>query len=427
MKFNEIKSAEVIDTQTDVQAFLRSLAEEVNSSNNTDTKVVERSSGELSVAKSTGLSSRASAPEVEELKEMAEASGLPWQDDYAERVIPWWASDQRVDRHGDIVEQSWDFGTFDNNPVVLYGHNWDAPPIGNVIHKEVRMRRDSGYSGPSLRLMPLFATKEQYPAADTIFRLAKSRFLRSGSVGFLPGKVLQVKDDTERKELGLGKNGVIYRDNSLVEGTITSIPANTGAHQVLASAKKSGMLESGDVNFIRELKRRECLRDTDPEKAWREIDNVICTLWYSLYPEVRLSNHEQIEDPVLADESFSGKAMVTGVDMTDKEATKQEDPGTMVQISGDEPDETEVKESDVATLIQLSAASVTRQDALIDRIDKLTAVMEDIRFNLEMKNNSDLQVAESNETTVLSNALEKCLEISESWHGQNQTSSIDEE
>jgi len=264
--------------------------------------------------------------------------------------------------------------------------------------------------------MPLFATKEQYPAADIIFRLAKSRFLRSGSAGFLPGSVVQVKDDDERKELGLGKHGVIYRDNALVEWTITSIPANTGAHQVLASAKKSGMLKHDDVNFIREFKRRECLRSSDPEKSWRETDNVICTLWYSLYPDVRISSHDEIGDPVLGDESFTGNAVAAGANFSpvENECSTTEDPGTMIQISGDEPSDEEVKNADVSTLIQLSAASITRQDKMIDRIDKLHAVMKDIRDNLEMKNNSDLQVAENEESTVLSNALEKCLEITES-------------
>ena len=183
----------------------------------------ESSEGQLSIAKSTGLSCRSFIADVPALRTAAEGCGLPWEDGYENRVIPWWASDQRVDRHGDIVEQSWDFGEFDKNPVVLYGHQWESPPIGSVIGKEIRNRRDKDYSGPALRLMPLFATKEQYPAADVIFRLAKARFLRTGSVGFMPGKIIHVDDDDEREELGLGKRGVIYADNSLLELSLIHI------------------------------------------------------------------------------------------------------------------------------------------------------------------------------------------------------------
>ena len=395
----EIKSAEVIDSPDGVQKFLQSLSEESQEGN--ETWVKESSEGQLSLAKSTGLSCRSFTPDVATLRAAAEVSGLPWEEGYEERVIPWWASDQRVDRHGDIVEQSWDFAEFDSNPVVLYGHQWESPPIGNVIGKEVRSRRDKDYNGPALRLMPLFATKEQYPAADVIFRLAKARFLRTGSVGFMPGEVVRVDDEDERKELGLGPRGMIYRNNSLLEWTICSVPANSGAHQVLASARGKGLLKSDDINVIRELKRRECLASKSPEKSWLDSDNVLCSTWYSIFPDIRISGHSDIEKPVLEDESFSGK--------TAKKAkvTKQDDSPdvlTTESIDSDVPDNS-------AVVIQLMAASITRQDRLIERIDTLIDITSDLREVVESKNNVDFPVEESTESTVLSSALEQCLRM----------------
>jgi len=403
----EINSAEIIDSPEGVQKFLQSLS--IESQEGNDTWVKESSEGQLSIAKSTGLSCRSFTPDVATLRAAAEGSGLPWEEGYEERVIPWWASDQRVDRHGDIVEQSWDFSEFDNNPVVLYGHQWESPPIGSVIGKEIRNRRDKDYSGPALRLMPLFATKEQYPAADVIFRLAKARFLRTGSVGFMPGEILRVDDEEEREELGLGPRGMVYRNNSLLEWTICAVPANSGAHQVLASAKSKGLLKSDDINVIRELKRRECLACETPEKSWLDSDNVLCSTWYSIFPEIRISGHSDIEKPVLEDESFGGQTAVT-IEIPDQE--ESQDEPVEESMGSNVADNSEV-------VMQLMAASISRQDRLIERIDTLIDITSDLREVVESKNNVDFPVEESKESTVLSSALEQCLKMMDGPIGRN--------
>jgi len=514
----EIKSAEIIDTQDGVQKFLRSIAEELKEGQ--DTCVKDAGDGMLSLSKSTGLSCRSFSIPSASLKDAAEASGLPWEEGYEDRVIPWWASDQRVDRHGDIVEQTWDFTEFDSNPVVLYGHQWEAPPIGSVIGREIKSRRDKDYSGPALRLLPLFATKEQYPAADVIFRLAKARFLRTGSVGFMPGEVIRVDDAEERQKLGLGNRGVVYRNNSLLEWTICSVPANSGAHQVLASAKSKGLLKSDDINIIRELRRRECLNDECPEKSWLDSDNILCSTWYSIFPEIRLSSHSDIEKPVLPDECVDSAKKYETINFTPPKGAKEEaqkglewrdeygrggtevgvarardisngrdmspetigrmvsffarhevdkdaegfrpgeegypsngriawalwggDPGRSfankvksqmnsedenksleqeIDDNGDEIkeiDQVSEKASDQQTvMMQLMAASITRQDRLIERIDTLIEITSDMRETVESKNSVDFPVETTAENTVLSSALEQCLKMTDEVIGRN--------
>ena len=87
--------------------------------------------------------------------------------------------------------------------------------------------------------------------------------------------------------------------------------------------------------------------------------------------------------------------------------TKQDDSPdvlTTESIDSDVPDNS-------AVVIQLMAASITRQDRLIERIDTLIDITSDLREVVESKNNVDFPVEESTESTVLSSALEQCLRM----------------
>lgn len=286
-----ITSAEVVaSTKSEVNDWLDQEKDEPQSA---PMDVLESGDGRLSVSKESHQQSEPVSLSASRVQSLVERQGMPWNPAYAERVIPWYASDERVDRHGDIVEQTWDFRVFDKNPIMLYGHDWDLPPIGTVLSHSVIDRKPSskdaesdGYTGPALQLMPLFATKEEWDYADTIFRLAKARFLRTGSVGFFPGKIINVKDEKDREKLGLGDRGVVYQNNELVEWTIASVPANSGAHQILNAAKKKGLVNPSDLNVIRELKRREIEKSGgDDSRRWAEFNGMILTVWKSMFPD----------------------------------------------------------------------------------------------------------------------------------------------
>lgn len=269
--------------------------------------------GHPSILKATGTNIGAETPPLAELRQLAEARGIPWQDDYADRVIAWWASDERVDRHGDIVRQSWDFQNFDANPIILYGHDWDLPPIGNSLGERIVHRKDATekagkgtkdkpYEGPALQLLPLFATAEQWSWADTVFRLARAKFLRTGSVSFYPGTIIDVQDDDERSEIGLGRRGVIFEDNELLEFTIASVPANVGAHQILSSMRQRGLLQPQDIQPIRELVRRQIMRGAGDASEWRERDATMRGIWATIFPEVAVPEHCDLDVPLLMQE-----------------------------------------------------------------------------------------------------------------------------
>ncbi len=287
-QITELKSAEVIDTPEGVERFLAELKNAV--SENGDTSVMQTADGRLCVTKqnpATAMSDPMSAPSRERIQQMVAERGMPWDEKYAERVIPWWASDERVDRQGDIVLQNWKFDDYQNNPLMLYAHRWDDPPIGTVLNWEVMPRTSRVYNGRSLRLMPLFATKDQYEWADTIFRLAKARFLRTGSVGFYSDNIIQVRDPNERMRMGLGNMGVIYDRNNLIEWTVAPVPANQGALQSLSLVARKGLLKGDDLPVVTDIFKSSVKRGAGDAEKIRDIEKAVGNYWNRLFPATK--------------------------------------------------------------------------------------------------------------------------------------------
>jgi hypothetical protein len=280
MKSHQIKSAEILDSAEAVERFLFDNKE--THSEPEGLSVTE--DGQVKIERDGLQPSRKSHNfTCAELEKMAVDAGLVWRQDYCQRVMPWWASDERVDRHGDIVLQNWDFKAFATNPVMLYSHEWDSIPIGSVIKWDVMKRRTEDYEGRSLQLLPVFATKDEYDYADTIYRLAKARIIRTGSVGFFTRNVINVADVDERNALGLGPQGMVFDDNLLVEWTVAPIPANTGAVSVIGKAAKSGLVNPQDLNVLREMRRAHSERTKDAN--WINLDNDLVQMWKSVFPE----------------------------------------------------------------------------------------------------------------------------------------------
>lgn len=246
-------------------------------------------------------------PGAAELQKLAEANGMEWRDGFEDRVIAYWASDEAVDREGDIVRQNWDFTEFDLNPVMPFSHEWHAPPIGGVIQRQVVRRTDGVFNGPALTTLNLFAPEDVWEFADTIFRLVRSGFLKTSSVGFSPGVVIDVKDEGERETLGLGRWGFILDENSLIEHSPTTIPANPGAFAVLRSAKQSGDLKAHDVLAIREMNREAVRRGAGDLTAWKAQEAAWLSVWACLFPDAELSEHKDLDVPLLMDSKTIGK------------------------------------------------------------------------------------------------------------------------
>lgn len=302
---NSLKSAVVIDDLGKINELLdrrSKLAAEGKFARPNHTTFRRDKEGKILIAKQSAfvqgeVKAAPATPDVETLKALAKLRGLPWDDKYSERVMPYWASDERVDGQGDIVRQNWTFAEFEKNPVLPYSHQWGNPPIGNALDWKIVQRSDEQYSGPALWLLALFALAEQYEWADTIFRLIKGRFLRGGSVGFYSMKIIDVKDEDERRKLGLGRYGYILDDNHLLEFSPTTIGANSGAYTILESAKSQNLLQPKDFCFIRELHRREIAETTRSKEEWTERDGINRAIARALFPEFEFTEHPELDKP----------------------------------------------------------------------------------------------------------------------------------
>lgn len=149
--------------------------------------------------------------------------------DEENRTITYIASDETVDRMGDIIKVAgWDLKEYKTNPVVLFNHNshGEAPPIGTAAGTK-KGQKPGG--DPALLSPVKFAPEGVYAQADVYYALAKEGILSTVSVGFMPIKVHVPQTDEEREELGLGRFGVLFLKQKLFELSLVNIPANPAA------------------------------------------------------------------------------------------------------------------------------------------------------------------------------------------------------
>lgn len=229
---------------------------------------------------------------VNEYRQFANALGIEWKLEYDDRVLPHIASDERVDAHGDIVLQNWDFSVFKDNPAMPFNHEWDGLPVGIHLHWEVGNSITDRYNGPALYLLSLYATQEDNPLADSVFRLAKARFLRANSVGFYPKTVVVPKKE-EAERLGMTEWGAILTDNLLLEDSPTLLGANDGALQILRRGRDIGVIQPVDLVAIRELARKQVENADD----WVRVDNEYLELARMVYPDAKFFKHSDKDEP----------------------------------------------------------------------------------------------------------------------------------
>jgi hypothetical protein len=106
------------------------------------------------------------------------------------RTMRFVASDESVDRYGDIIRVSgWQLDNFRKNPVLLFAHDSRQPPVGQVPTIEV--------VGTELIADCLFRAEGDSQLSDDVWRAVEGGFLRAVSVGFTPtGPINELVDST---------------------------------------------------------------------------------------------------------------------------------------------------------------------------------------------------------------------------------------
>lgn len=304
INYDEPKSARVI---TNIDEIARLLYERREKGGGLASGLIVDADEGPVVMKDATFSTLTSPPKLDasEIEALARKAGIEFTSDHVNRVVSYWASDERVDGDGDIIRQVWDFSRFEKNPVLCDSHAWGCPPIGSGLKWGVVQRADADYSGPALFIAGLFPTAEESEQGDRIFRLVKSGFLRGGSVGFRGLAIMRVEDPAERQKLGLGQYGVVFEKSLLVEFSPTTIGSNPGAHTSLSKAKREGNLLADDVPTMRELVRREAVARKTKAEKWAETDAGLLAVCKSLFPDHGFKRHADMAEPIVKDEGAS--------------------------------------------------------------------------------------------------------------------------
>ncbi len=128
------------------------------------------------------------------------------------------ASDETVDRYGDIVRASgWDLRSYQRNPVVLTDHDYRVASIVGTADVAVR----DGRLAARITLDPPETNRQ----ASIVANLLASGSLRSVSVGFRPLEPpTPILDET-----GKWTGGFEFKRQELLEISWVAVPANPNA------------------------------------------------------------------------------------------------------------------------------------------------------------------------------------------------------
>ena len=121
-----------------------------------------------------------------------------------------------------IDVRGWQLDNFARNPVVLWAHRAEDPPIGKAID----FGRDDHRLFSAVQFLPLGYGKAG-EFAEMIYRMAADGYISATSVGFRPIKW----DFTADKDRG-GDDwfpGIDFQEQELVELSIVAVPSNPDA------------------------------------------------------------------------------------------------------------------------------------------------------------------------------------------------------
>lgn len=157
--------------------------------------------------------------------------------DPGDRVLRFIGSSEVIDRDNDIIEVAgWQLENYLKNPVFLFCHDYRQPPIG----KALSVIKDVNNKILSFDIQ--FATAEEYPFADTIYRLYLGGYMRATSVGFKPMKYKR-RDDDAVLDKPEWQRGTRFVEQELLELSAVPVPSNPEALQI---ARSKG-IDTGEV------------------------------------------------------------------------------------------------------------------------------------------------------------------------------------
>lgn len=194
-----------------------------------------------------------------------------WDFVEGERAEVGYISTVGIDRdHEILLPSGCDLSQFQKAPQVLWGHDYNAPPIGKAIW----IKKEPKNHSKGILAKTVYAKTDR---AEEIWQLVKGGFLKTYSVGFVPVKTTyQGAEDWDKTCAKLQEQGYtfdkekvkrIYTKWILLEYSKVSVPANIEA-LTIAVAKNALMLS-------KETKEELKIDEHEIEKIQEEIQRSV--------------------------------------------------------------------------------------------------------------------------------------------------------
>jgi len=127
-------------------------------------------------------------------------------------------------------------------------HDYSGLPIGRASDLK---KTDKGITAKVT-----FPEEGTYPLADTVYNMYKQKFMRAWSIGFIPTKSEEIKDEEGKKNI----TGYRFLNWELLEFSACSVPANPEA--------LTNMISKGiDIGLLKEEGLIEIVEGVDIEKV----------------------------------------------------------------------------------------------------------------------------------------------------------------
>jgi len=157
-------------------------------------------------------------------------------------------STEHKDRMGDVVRvhgrkggKGWQTKNYERaGSPFLWAHDSSAPPVGRAV-KIWRGKSAIDASVPALKFQIEFHEDRDFPFANLVGRLFKSRRMTGSSVGFVIAKSERYGTAAEREAAGLGPMGIEITEADLLELSGTPTPANPFALATSGKAASDGL------------------------------------------------------------------------------------------------------------------------------------------------------------------------------------------
>jgi len=205
-----------------------------------------------------------------------------------DRTLRFIGSTEDLDGDRDILKLSgWDLERFKKNPVICVNHKTTDLPVG----KAVNVWKDT--EKKALMFDVKFADMDEYPYADTIYKLYKGGYMKGTSVSFQPDYEKVIWGETK------GEPRAIFNGQTLLELSLVTLPCNENALMTNKSIQKAMSDDIVDELEVKDL--GEWLSKFTEEKD--EKDSIL------------LKKEEFSNQPIIKENKEINKCRVCNVDI----------------------------------------------------------------------------------------------------------------